>query len=149
MADDAKSNERGLVFGLVVVVLLLCVGTPAYVFYRQWADPRTKSAMTEATTAYLNALQADDYAGAYRWVCERDRKKWPLDEWAGYHDTPDIASFTITEADIQDNSEGPTTYQVEAELRDAGGKVQLWSYSLYDESDGWRICHETPISPHR
>ncbi|GAA1363559.1 hypothetical protein [Catellatospora chokoriensis] len=146
MADSAEPKERGLVPGLVIVVLLLCVGTPAWVLYRQWADPRTKAGMTEAATGYLDALRDADYPAAYRWVCASERQKYPLDQWTRYHVEPDIASYAITDVAITDLTEAPTSYTVDAEVRHADGRAQLWHYVLYDESDGWRICYETVIA---
>ncbi len=144
MADPGK--ERGLIPGLVIVALLICVGTPAYVAYRSWADPRTKAGMTEAATAYLDAWRDADYAAAYRWVCAEEQRKHPQDEWTRYHASPDIESYRIVEVVIEDRNEAPTGYYVEADLTDAAGKVQLWHFELYDESDGWRICYETAIT---
>ncbi|WP_166378263.1 hypothetical protein [Catellatospora methionotrophica] len=146
MADSAASKERGLGPMLVIVALLLCVGTPAWVFYRQWADPRTKAGMTEAATAYLDALRDGDLPAAYRWVCASEQEKYPLEQWSRYHDEPDIESYTITDVVIQDLTEAPASYSVDADLRYADGRTQLWHYVLYDESDGWRICYETGIS---
>ncbi|WP_155368423.1 Rv0361 family membrane protein [Catellatospora vulcania] len=145
MADSAEPKERGLFTGLVIVVLLMCVGTPAWVLYRQWADPRTKAGMSEAATAHLDALRDGDYPAAYRWVCASEQKKYPLDQWTRYHVDLDIASYAITDVEIEELTEAPTSYYVNADVRYADGRTQLWHYILYDESDGWRICYETGI----
>ncbi|MEV4417555.1 hypothetical protein [Catellatospora sp. NPDC049609] len=144
MAETER--DRGFIPGLVIVALLLCVGCPAWVAYRMWADPRTKAGMTEAATAYLDAWRDADYATAYRWVCAEERAKTPPDTWARYHTAPDIESYRITDVVIEDRTEAPTGYYVDAELTYAEGTVQLWHFVLYDESDGWRICYETAIT---
>lgn len=133
-------------YWMVGIVLLMCLGCPAYIVYTKWADPRAEAGMTAAATSYLDALRDGDPAAAYQWVCGREQKKFPLSRWLSTREFPDIESYRIIDAKVDRGGRGGPDYDVEAEIHYADGRVERRLYDMSDET-GWRVCYETAIGP--
>lgn len=144
-SKDQSSGSGGLhPYWLVALTLAVCLGCPAYIAYRNWADPRAEAGMTAAAGSYLDALRDGDPAAAYGWVCGRHQRRFPLRRWLTTRTFPDIESYRIIDAKVKRSSR-TSTYAVRAEIHYADGRVRSWRYHMSDERAGWRVCGESLI----
>ncbi|MBV1850713.1 Rv0361 family membrane protein [Catellatospora tritici] len=140
-ADSGDSSGNGIFWFLGFVVLLMCVGTPLYVVYRNHTDKAAKEGMTVAATAYLDALREGKYDAAYQWVCGSERKKYTLDKWRPRHDHPAVTGYRIVKPRVEDVNDAGTLYYVDTEITYADGETVPKTLFLSDERAGWRVCY--------
>ncbi|MFE9918013.1 hypothetical protein ACFYPG_22910 [Micromonospora sp. NPDC005553] len=129
---------------LIVVGALLAVccviGTcVALWLYRSVKD--TVEPVRGAATAYLDDVQAGNYAGAYGRLCDRVRDTMPQEDFARIQSAQlTISSYEITGVNVNNyNGRVTGTVQVEA-VQAATGARFTQGVALVKEDGEWRVC---------
>jgi hypothetical protein len=137
---DGARQRRGWAIGLTIAAALLCcVGGLGglgglVVLGGQAIVGETRTAVTR----YLTAVEKNDYAAAYRMLCDTERQRQTQDEFAGEQSRRPLTSFTVEEPVIADDIEVP------ASLTYGDGQVDHVRFLLAQNQSGqFEVCGTT------
>ncbi|WP_426513112.1 hypothetical protein ACPPVO_22200 [Dactylosporangium sp. McL0621] len=128
----------------LLLVMLMCLGCPAYFVYGTWSDRRDEAAMTPVAAAYLDALIAHDQAKGYALLCRSSRAQTPVERWhADRNMPPSVVGYRIVQARIDPGNEAPDSYFVDIELHYSDATNRTIALPMASEDGGWKVCTQS------
>jgi hypothetical protein len=124
----------------LVVALFCCggLGVGGYVLFRTVAGAH--SPIRAATVAYLDDLEAGDFAGAYGRLCRATRQRLSRDAFvAAVSGGSALRTYHIDQVRIS-NDKGRPGGTVTATLVDAAGAPRSHTFDLTSEDGAWKVC---------
>jgi hypothetical protein len=141
MASAKQRPTTGLHPGwLVLIVALMCVGCPAYIWHTTILDNRADKGMRAVATPYLEAAVRGDTQAAYALLCDRLRRESRLATWSPTRQSPKLTAYRIVDTDVRRGSKAPTTYTVEVELTFDNGETETRRLSMDNDGGDYRVC---------
>ena len=125
---------------IVVAVIVICCGGLGAIGYGVYSVVRgTVDPMKAAASAYLNALKAADYPGAYGMLCDRVREQTTPELFTTHQANRPVRDYEITAVYSGDRS-GFADGRVTAKVAFTDGTTATQVLPMVEEDDTWRVC---------
>ena len=134
-----RSTTKIVLIVVAIVLAVCCVGGGIAVYFGVQIVGEAIGPPRDATDAFLDDVEADNYAGAYARLCADVRQRDTAEEFAVMTGIRRPTGHEIVSTNVS-NVNGDVSAAVGVKLTYADGLEDRQEFDLHKENNVWKVC---------